>query len=54
MSVEPGFIDANVLVDAMDADAPQHTASRALLDAARDSATTLYVTSQILCDFIPS
>jgi hypothetical protein len=26
-------------------------ASRALLDAARDSSTTLYVTSQILCEF---
>ncbi len=51
MSVEPGIIDANVLVYAMDADAPQHAASRALLDAARDSSTTLYVTSQILCEF---
>jgi len=45
MSVEPGLIDANVLVYAMDADAPQHAASRALLDAARDTSTTLYVTS---------
>ena len=35
----------------MDADAPQHPASRALLDAARDSSTTLYATSQILCEF---
>lgn len=35
----------------MDADAPQHAASRALADAARDSSTTLYVTSQILCEF---
>jgi predicted nucleic acid-binding protein len=51
MSVEPGIIDANVLVYAMDADAPQHAASRALLDAARDELTTLYVTSQILCEF---
>ncbi len=51
MSVEPGIVDANVLVYAMDADAPQHAASRALLDAARDSSTTLYVTSQILCEF---
>ena len=51
MSVEPGLIDANVLVYAMDADAPQHAASRALLDAARDRSTTLYVTSQILCEF---
>ena len=51
MSVEPGIIDANVLVYAMDADAPQHVASRALLEAARDSSVTLYVTSQILCEF---
>jgi predicted nucleic acid-binding protein len=51
MSVEPGIVDANVLVYAMDADAPQHSASRALLDAARDSSATLYVTSQILCEF---
>lgn len=51
MPVEPGIIDANVLVYAMDADAPQHAASRALLDAARDLPTTLYVTSQILCEF---
>jgi uncharacterized protein len=51
MSVEPGIIDANVLVYAMDADAPQHAASRALLEAARDTSTTLYVTLQILCEF---
>src|SRR5580658_4245130 len=51
MSVEPGIVDANVLVYAMDADAPQHAASRVLLGAARDSSTTLYVTSQILCEF---
>ncbi len=51
MSVEPGVVDANVLVYAMDADAPQHAASRALLDAARDESTTLYVNSQILCEF---
>lgn len=51
MSIESGIIDANVLVYAMDADAPQHTASRALLNAARDGSATLYVTSQILCEF---
>jgi predicted nucleic acid-binding protein len=51
MSVEPGIVDANVLVYAMDADASQHAASRALLDAGRDSSTSLYVTSQILCEF---
>lgn len=35
----------------MDADAPQHTASRTLLDAAGEPSVTLYVTSQILCEF---
>jgi uncharacterized protein len=51
MAVEPGIIDANVLVYAMDADAPHHGASRALLEAALEESTTLYVTSQILCEF---
>src|SRR5450631_2053364 len=51
MSLEPGIVDANVLVYAMDADAPQHAASRALLEAARDPSTTLFVTSQVLCEF---
>jgi predicted nucleic acid-binding protein len=51
MSIEPGIIDTNVLIYALDADAPQHTASRTMLEAARDGSTTLYVTSQILCEF---
>jgi predicted nucleic acid-binding protein len=51
MSVEPGIIDANVLVYSMDADAPQHAASRALPEAARNPLATLYVTPQILCEF---
>ncbi len=51
MSVEPGIVDANVLAYATNADAPDHPASRALLDAARDPSITLYVTSQILCEF---
>ena len=52
MSVEPGVVDTNVLVYALDADAPQHAAARALLEAARnDPAATLFVTSQILCEF---
>jgi predicted nucleic acid-binding protein len=51
MFVEPGIVDANVLVYAMAADAPQHAASRALLNGARNLSTTLYVTSQILCEF---
>jgi predicted nucleic acid-binding protein len=50
MSVEPGIVDANVLVYAFDTSAPEHFASRAL-DAARTGATTLYVTSQVLCEF---
>jgi hypothetical protein len=51
MSVEPGIVDTNVLVYALDADAPQHAAARALLEAAREASTTLFVTSQILCEF---
>jgi predicted nucleic acid-binding protein len=51
MPVEPGIIDTNVLVYALDADAPQHGPSRALLEAARDGSATLYVTLQILCEF---
>jgi uncharacterized protein len=51
MSIEPGIVDANVLVYALDADAPQHLVSRHLLDEARSGATTLYVTSQIMCEF---
>jgi predicted nucleic acid-binding protein len=50
MSVEPGILDANVLAYAVNADAPQHGASRALLETAKDPSTTLYVTSQILCE----
>ncbi len=50
MSVEPGVLDANVLAYAVNADAPQHAASRALLEAGSDPSITLYVTSQILCE----
>ena len=50
-SVEPGVLDANVLAYAINADAVQHTAARTLLEAARDPSTSLYVTSQILCEF---
>jgi uncharacterized protein len=50
-SVEPGIVDTNVLIYAVDSSARQHAASRALLEAARDPATALYVTSQILCEF---
>jgi predicted nucleic acid-binding protein len=52
MSIEPGIVDTNVLDYALDADAPQHLAARGLLDAVRtDASTTLFVTSQILCEF---
>ena len=50
-SVEPGIVDANVLAYAMNADASQHRFARFLLEAARDASTTLFVTSQILCEF---
>jgi len=51
MPVEPGVVDANILAYAINPDTPQHAASRALLNAARDPAIALYVTSQILCEF---
>ena len=51
MPVEPGVVDTNVLVYALDADAPQHAPSRALLEAGRDGSTTLDMMSQILCEF---
>lgn len=51
MSVEAGIVDANILADAVNGDAPQHAVSRALLETARDPAVSLYVTSQILCEF---
>ena len=50
-SVEPGIADTNVLVYALDADAPQHATARALLELARSGSVILYVTSQILCEF---
>ena len=51
MSVEPGVLNANVLAYSLNADVPQYTASRALLETARDPSTRLYVTSQSLCEF---
>ena len=51
MPLEPGVLDANILIYAVNTNAPQHTASRRLLEAALDSAVTLYVTLQILCEF---
>jgi predicted nucleic acid-binding protein len=43
MPVEPGLVDTNVLVYALDADAAQHASSRALLEAGRAASVTLYV-----------
>jgi predicted nucleic acid-binding protein len=51
MSVEPGIVDTNVLLYALDADAPQHEAARASREAGREASTTLFVSSQILCEF---
>ena len=51
MKIEPGLLDANILVYAMDVGAPQHTASQRLLQAARNPATVLYLISQVLCEF---
>ena len=51
MPLEPGVLDANILVYAVNTNAPQHAASRRLLETALDPAVTLYVTLQILCEF---
>jgi uncharacterized protein len=51
MPVEPGIVDTNVLIYALDTASPQHAAALALLNAAREDGATLYVTSQILCEF---
>ena len=51
MSVEPGVVDANILVYAINPDAPRHASSHALLEEARDPSARLYVTPQILCEF---
>jgi len=50
MPVEPGLVDTNVLVYALD-DAAQHGSSRTLLEAGRAASVILYVTSQIICEF---
>jgi len=50
MSREAGFVDANVLVYAVDKHSPQYAVSRALLDEARKGSATLFVSSQVLCE----
>jgi predicted nucleic acid-binding protein len=51
MPVEPGIVDTNVLVYALDTDATQHASSRALIEAGLAGSVTLNVTSQIICEF---
>ena len=51
MPVEPGVIDANILVYAADTGAAQHAVSDGLLKTAQNPSTVLYLTSQILCEF---
>lgn len=51
MFVESGIVDANILVYAINVDAPQYTAARLLLQSALEPSVKLYVTSQILCEF---
>jgi hypothetical protein len=51
MSVEPGLLDANVLVYAINPDAPEHLAARSLLDTASSASVTLYVNAQVICEF---
>ncbi|MBV8707947.1 MAG: hypothetical protein JO028_12235 [Acidobacteriaceae bacterium] len=40
MPLEPGVLDANILIYAVNTSAPQHLASRRLLEAALDPAIT--------------
>lgn len=51
MKIEPGVLDANILVYAVEVSAPQHAISRALIESARNPTTTLDLTSQVLCEF---
>jgi uncharacterized protein len=45
------LIDTNVLVYAINIDAPQHAASRALLDAVRDKKIDGVIVTQVLLEF---
>jgi predicted nucleic acid-binding protein len=49
MPVEPGIVDTNVLIYALDTAAPQHAAALALLNAARTNGATLYVDANRIC-----
>ncbi len=49
--IEPGVIDANILVYAINPESSQHAGSNNLLEGARNPANTLFVTSQIICEF---
>src|SRR5579871_1875659 len=54
MSVEPGVVDTNVLIYALDGGAPQHGVSLRLLDAARQPSNVLYVLRKRCATAIPS
>ena len=51
ISIEPGLIDANVLVYATIAGSFGHLAAKRLIEAALDPMAVLYVTPQVLCEF---
>ena len=51
MRGDVGLLDANVLIYSIDTTAPNHKSARELVNSARNPAVTLFVTSQILCEF---
>jgi uncharacterized protein len=50
-ALEPALVDTNVLVYALFPAMPDHAASRALLDTAKDAGTNIYVAPQNLIEF---
>jgi predicted nucleic acid-binding protein len=54
MSIEPGVLDANILMYAVEADAPQHAISRALIEAARGPARFFISRPRCSASSIPS
>lgn len=51
MKNEPALVDTNVLVYSLYTDAPQHAASRALVEQANDNDAAFLVTSQTMAEF---
>jgi predicted nucleic acid-binding protein len=51
MSIERHLVDTNVLVYALFPEAPQHAASRALIEVAKDPDAGLCVFPQMLAEF---